>query len=152
MKKITFVCLGNICRSPMAELLMKDIVKKRGLEKEFEINSCGTSSEELGNPVYYATEPIYKRLNIDYSKKRAIKLKASDYDNVDLFIGMDYQNVADMKRIFGGDPKNKIKMLMDYTKKGGEVSDPWWTRDFERAYLDINEGVNGLLDDFLNDK
>ncbi|MBQ9103557.1 MAG: low molecular weight phosphotyrosine protein phosphatase [Clostridia bacterium] len=149
MKRITFVCLGNICRSPMAELIMKDIVKKRGLENEFIINSKGTSSEELGNPVYYATEPIYKRLNIDYSKKRAEKLRKSDYFESDLFVGMDFQNIAQMERIFGGDPDNKICLIMDYTSRGGEVSDPWWTRDFEKAYQDILEGVNGLLEYLL---
>jgi protein-tyrosine phosphatase len=133
----------------MAELLMKDLVKKRGLEKEFIINSKGTSSEELGNPVYYATEPIYKRLNIDYTKKRAEKLNKSDYFESDLFVGMDNQNLSQMKRIFGGDPDNKIRLIMDYTTRGGEVSDPWWTRDFEKAYQDILEGVNGLIENLL---
>lgn len=150
MYKIMFVCLGNICRSPMAELLMKDLVKRKGRENDFFIASAGTSGEEEGNPVYYANVPIYNRLGIDYSEKRAVRLKKEDYDKYDFFIGMDNANVYKMKKIFGGDEKNKISLLMDYTKNKGEVSDPWWTRDFEKAFRDITAGVSGLYDFITN--
>ena len=149
MKKIMFVCHGNICRSPMAELLMKKLVADKKVESEFLIQSSALSNEEIGNPVYYATIPIYERLGIDYTKKRAVRLKKSDYDNFDLFIGMDNANKTWLKDLFNGDKENKVYMLLDFTKEKGEVSDPWWTRDFEKAYKDINRGVNALFEKLM---
>ncbi|MBQ8426394.1 MAG: low molecular weight phosphotyrosine protein phosphatase [Clostridia bacterium] len=146
MHRIMFVCYGNVCRSTMAEFLMKDLVKKAGAEKDFYICSSGTSYEECGNPVYHGTRVILDRLGIhDYVNKRAEKLLKEHYNDFDLFIGMDEQNRRDMLRIFGKDHEQKIKLLMDYTKRPRSVADPYWTGDFESTYQDVNEGVLGLF-------
>lgn len=144
MKKIMFVCYGNICRSPMAEFMMKDYVFKKGKQFEYLIESSATSAEELGSPVHRGTRAILDRLNIDYSKKRAVRLCASDYDIYDYFIGMDYDNIRNMKRLFNGDPNDKARLLLDFTSSPREVADPWWTHNFEQTYLDVKEGIEGL--------
>lgn len=144
--KVAFVCFGNICRSPMAEFLMKDLVKERGRENAFEIASFATNGCEEGSPVYYGTAKILNRLGIDFSDKRAIKLRASDYGKYDYFIGMDESNARDMKRIFGGDPQNKVSLLMDYTSEKRDVADPWYTRDFEKTFTDVVRGTRGFYD------
>ncbi len=150
MIKIMFVCHGNICRSPMAEFVLKDMVRKRGLENEFVISSSATSTEEIwngiGNPVYPPVKAILKKHGIDASGKRAVQLKSNDYDKYDLFIGMDSTNIRNMTRIFGGDKDNKIHKLMEYTGSNADVSDPWYTRDFDRCYEDIYAGCKALLD------
>ena len=146
MIKVMFVCYGNICRSPTAEFVFRDIVKKNGMEKDFVISSSATSSEELGNPVYSPSREEMKRHGIDCSGKYAIKLKSSDYDNYDLFIGMDSMNIRNMTSILNGDPDGKIHKLMDYTSKGGDVSDPWYTRRFDIAYYDILNGCTALFE------
>ena len=146
MHKIMFVCYGNICRSTMAEFLMKDLVKKAGKEKEFIIQSSGTSYEEYGSPVHRGTRKILDRLGIySYNDKRAEKLQKSDYSEYDLFLGMDEMNRRDMLRIFGADPDGKVKLLLDYTKNPRSVADPYWTGDFERTYQDVKEGIEGLF-------
>ena len=144
MTKILFVCYGNICRSPMAEFIMKDLVERNGLEKEFYIESAATSTEELGNPVHRGTRAILDRLNIDYSKKRARQITKADYDKFDYIVGMDDMNKRDMIRFFGGDPKNKISLLLDYTDTPRDVADPWWTHNFEITYTDVARGTQGL--------
>ena len=144
MTKILFVCYGNICRSPMAEFVMKDLVKKNGQEKDFYIESAATSTEELGNPVHRGTRAILDRLNIDYSKKRARQITKSDYDNFDYIVGMDEMNRRDMTRFFGGDSKNKISLLLDYTDNPRDVADPWWTHNFEITFTDVANGTQGL--------
>ena len=149
MKKIMFVCLGNICRSPMAEFLMKDLLKSKGLEDKFIINSSATSLYEIGNPVHYGTQKILNKLNIDCSKKRSTLLTASDYDKYDLFIGMDQSNIRKMQRLFDGDKQNKIKLLLDFTKNPRDVADPYYTGNFEITYQDITEGINCLLEYLL---
>ncbi len=149
MKKIMFVCLGNICRSPMAEFLMKDLLKSKGLEDKFIINSSATSLYEIGNPVHYGTQKILNRLNIDCSKKRSTLLTASDYDKYDLFIGMDQSNIRKMQRLFDGDKQNKVKLLLDFTKNPRDVADPYYTGNFEITYQDITEGINCLLEYLL---
>ncbi len=146
MKKIMFVCHGNICRSPMAEFLMKYLLKKKNLEKDFYVCSSATSTEELGNPVHYGTQKVLKRFDIDCSKKRAVQLSKSDYEKYHLFIGMDDKNVRNMLRIFGSDNQNKVKLLLDYTSNPRSVADPYFTRNFEETFLDINEGINALID------
>lgn len=140
-----FVCHGNICRSTMAEFLFARIVKDNHLSDKFIIASSGTSSEEEGNPVHYGTRKILNSLNISCDKKRAVKLKKSDYDKYDFFIGMDKNNVRNMHYIFGGDPLCKISTLMEYTERGGGVADPYWTGDFNSTYIDVKEGVEGLF-------
>ena len=151
MTKILFVCYGNICRSPMAEFIMKDLVKKNGQEKDFYIESAATSTEELGNPVHRGTRAILDRLNIDYSKKRARQIVKSDYDKFDYIVGMDEMNKRDMKRFFGEDVKNKISLLLDYTDTPRDVADPWWTHNFEITFDDVTRGTAGLLDAILKE-
>lgn len=141
MIKIMFVCHGNICRSPMAEFLLKDLVKKSGEEDLFEIKSSATSSEELGNPVHYGTKGVLDRLGISCKGKYAVKLTASDYEKYDYFIGMDERNRYNMVRLFNGDKDNKVKLLMDFTDTPGDVADPWWTGNFEETYHDVTKGI-----------
>ena len=149
MVRILFVCHGNICRSPMAEFILKDMVKKRHIEDNFVIASCATSTEEIyggvGNPVYPPAREQLRRHGISCEGKRAVRLTKSDYGKYDLLIGMDSMNIRNMLRILGGDPEGKIHLLKDYTT-GGEVSDPWYSGDFETAYNEIYEGCEALLD------
>ena len=146
MTKILFVCHGNICRSPMAEFVMKDLVKKAGTEKQFQIESAATSTEEIGNPVYPPARKKLKEHGIDCTGKTARQLRNSDYDDYDLLIGMDNANLRNMHRICGGDYADKIHLLMNYTGRPGEVADPWYTDDFEATWNDVLEGCQGLLD------
>ena len=149
MKKILFVCHGNICRSPMAEFVMKDLVRKAGLASQFYIESAATSREEIGNPVYPPAKAELERHGLSCDGKRAVQLQKSDYDKYDLFIGMDSANIRNMLRIFGGDPAGKVHKLMDYTTRGGDVADPWYSERFDVAYRDIYEGCTALLDAIL---
>ncbi len=156
MIKILFVCHGNICRSPMAEFYMKDLVRREGLADRFEIASAATDTDEIwngrGNPVY---PPARQKLadhgigtpdnELGVAAKRARLLRRSDYERYDLIIGMDEENNYRMRMILGGDPENKVKLLMDYTDRPGEVSDPWYTRDFEATWRDVSEGCEELL-------
>lgn len=145
MKKIMFVCYGNICRSPTAEFVFKDIVKKHGMQNEFVIASSATSTEELGHTVYRPSKEEMAKHGIDCSGKYSVQLKRSDYDKYDLFIGMDSANIRSMHAILGSDDCGKIKKLMDYTPSGGDVSDPWYTRRFDVAFDDILRGCEGLF-------
>ena len=145
MTKILFVCLGNICRSPMAEFVMKDLVERAGLAGTFSIASAATSSEEAGNPVYPPARRKLAEHGIQCAGKTSRQLRAEDYGKYDLLIGMDGRNLRNMGRICGGDPEGKIHLLMDYTDRPGEVADPWYTGDFERAWQDILEGCERLL-------
>jgi protein-tyrosine phosphatase len=145
MTKILFVCLGNICRSPMAEFVMKDLVERAGLAGTFSIASAATSSEEAGNPVYPPARRKLAEHGIQCAGKTSRQLRAEDYGKYDLLIGMDGRNMRNMERICGGDPEGKIHLLMDYTDRPGEVADPWYTGDFERAWQDILEGCERLL-------
>lgn len=142
--KILFVCYGNICRSPMAEFVMKDLVDKHGEANKFFIRSAATAYDEIGNGVYYGTRKILDRLGINYSGKVAVKLVRDDYNKYDYIIGMDDMNVRDMLRIFGGDPDGKIYKFLDFTDRHGNVADPWYTGDFESTYKDVKEGTEGL--------
>ena len=145
MIKVLFVCLGNICRSPMAEFILEDMVKKEGLENEFQIRSAATSSEETGNGVYPPAKAILAEHGISAVGKTAVQITKSDYDYYDYIIAMDNQNLRDIKRIVGNDDKNKLSLLMDYTSRPGNVADPWYTRDFTTAWNDIEEGCRGFL-------
>ncbi len=144
MYKILFVCLGNICRSPMAEMILKDMVKKRGLEGEFEIASCATSTEEIGNPVYPPARVELARRGVPCEQRRARQLTKADYDKYDLLIGMDSSNIRNMLRSLGGDPQGKIRKMLDFAH-GGDVADPWYTGGFDRTFEDIKSGCEGLL-------
>ena len=145
MTKILFVCLGNICRSPMAEFIMKDIVKKAGLSHQFHIESAATSTEEIGNPVYPPARRKLAEHGIDCAGKTARQLTNADYDQFDLLIGMDQANLRNMHRICGGDFAGKLHLLMDYTDRPGDVADPWYTDDFETTWRDVLAGCQGLL-------
>ena len=148
MHKILFVCLGNICRSPMAEMILKYMVKKRGLEGDFEIASCATSTEELGNPVYPPARAELARRGVPCEKRGARQLMKADYDKYDLLIGMDASNIRNMHRMLGGDPQGKIRKMLDYAY-GGDVADPWYTGGFDRTFEDIKAGCEGLLKTIL---
>ena len=147
MTKILFVCHGNICRSPTAEFIMKDIVKKAGMEAAFEIASAATSSEELGNGVYPPSRRMLEAHGISCAGKTARRICPGDYAHYDLIIGMDEENRRNLDRLYNGDPDGKIHDLLDYAGRPGEaVSDPWYTRDFQRAWDDIYAGCAGLFD------
>ena len=147
MVKILFVCHGNICRSPMAEFVMKDLVKKAGLEDCFEIASAATSTEEIGNSVYPPARRKLAEHGIDCSGKTSRQLTRSDYARYDLLIGMDRANIRNMTRICGGDPEGKIRRLLDYTDRPGDVADPWYTGDFDATWRDVLEGCRKLLEE-----
>lgn len=151
MKKILFVCHGNICRSPMAEFVFKNMLEKEGREDEFYVASAATSSEEIwngrGNPVYPPAKEELRKHGISCEGKRAVQIIPADYDEYDLIIGMDGANIRNMHRIFGGDPKGKIRKLLDYAQ-GGDISDPWYSGDFEATYRDVCKGCQGLLKEY----
>lgn len=149
MIRILFVCHGNICRSPMAEFIMKDLLKKRGLAARFEIASAATSDEEIGNPVYPPVRALLSARGISCAGKTALRLRASDYSRYDLFIGMDGANRRNMQRLFGGDPEGKVSLLLDYTDRPRDVADPWYTRDFREAEADVDRGCAALLEHLL---
>ncbi|MBQ9262645.1 MAG: low molecular weight phosphotyrosine protein phosphatase [Clostridia bacterium] len=147
MKKILFVCLGNICRSPMAEFIFRDMVEKRGLGGVIACASAATSTEEIGNPVYPPAKRKLYQLGINCSGKRARQMNRADYDAYDLLLGMESRNVARMKQICGGDPENKIRRLLDHAPQPRDIDDPWYTGDFDTACRDITEGCQILLDE-----
>ena len=151
MKKIMFVCHGNICRSPMAEFIFKKMVKEKGKESEYYIKSSATSYEELSNPVHPGTRRILNKMGIDCSGKYAEKLVKADYNKYDHFICMDERNLRNMLYIFNEDNENKCKKLLDFTDKKGDVADPYWTGDFNATLFDIEEGLTGLYE-FLEKK
>ena len=145
-KRILFVCHGNICRSPMAEFVMKDLVSKAGLEDSFVIESAATSTEEIGNSVYPPARRKLAEHGISCAVKTARQMTRSDYARYDLLIGMDSWNIRNMRNICCGDPEGKIVMLMDFTRRPGDVADPWYTGDFEATWRDVLEGCQALLD------
>ena len=145
MIRIMFVCHGNICRSPMAEFVMKKLAADIGRSDEFVIASSATSTEELGNPVYPPARAELAGHGIGCAGKTAVQLRKTDYDKYDLFIGMDTANIRNMNRIFGSDSDGKIYKLLTFAGRGDDVSDPWYSRDFARAYADIEEGCRGLM-------
>lgn len=145
MKKLLFVCHGNICRSPMAEFVMKALVQEQGLSYCYEIASAATSTEEIGNPVYPPARRMLAAHGISCAGKTARQMTKQDYAYYDLLIGMDHANLRNMRRICGGDPDGKLHLLLDYTNRPGEVADPWYTDDFQATWEDVTEGCQGLL-------
>ena len=143
--RILFVCHGNICRSPIAEFVMKSLVQEAGLEDNFLIESAATSAEEIGNPVYPPARRKLAEHGIGCQGKTARQMTRADYERYDLLVGMDSRNIRNMLRICGGDPEGKISMLMDYTRRPGDVADPWYTGDFDATWRDVHEGCRGLL-------
>ena len=145
MHRILFVCHGNICRSPMAEFVMKDLVKNAGLERKFSIASAATSTEEIGCPVYPPARRKLAEHGIGCAGHAARQLTAADYDHWDYLVGMDVANLRNMRRICGGDPEGKISLLLDWADRSGDVADPWYTGDFDATWRDVLAGCSGLL-------
>ena len=147
MKKILFICHGNICRSPMAEFVMKDMVRKRGLEAEYEIASAATSREEIGNPVYPHARRKLAEHGIGCAGHRARQMTKNDYDYYDLIVCMDRANIRNAQRVVGGDPQRKLRLLLDFTERAGEeVADPWYTGNFDATWRDVTEGCAALIE------
>ena len=146
MTKVLFVCLGNICRSPMAEFLLKDMVNKKGLRDKFIIESAGTSNEEEGNPVHYGTKNKLAEVGISVYGKYARQFKKDDYEKFDYIIAMEQRNIRDIYRIVGEDKENKIYRLLDFSNIPRDIADPWYTHNFEITYNEIIEGLEAFLD------
>lgn len=144
--KILFVCLGNICRSPMAEYIFRDMVSRRGLTEKLACASAAISSEELGNPVYPPAKKKLKTLGIQCDEKRARQITKKDYEAFDLLIGMENRHLNSMRRLYGGDPDGKIHLLLSFSSAPRDIDDPWYTDDFDTACREIREGCECLLD------
>ena len=147
--RILFVCHGNICRSPMAEFIMKDLVSKRGLSDDFHIESCATSTEELGNDIYPPAKRCLREHGIPFESRSARQMTYDDYRKFDMIIAMDSWNIRNMKGFVNGDPEKKVTLMMEHCGRAGDVADPWYTGDFERTFRDISEACKGLLDSIL---
>ena len=145
MHRIVFICHGNICRSPMAEFVLKDMVKKRGIADDFFIESRATSTEEIGNPVHPGTQRKLSQFGISTAGKTAIQLKKSDYEKYDYLICMDRWNVRNTMRIIGSDKDGKVVKLLSFAGESDDIEDPWYTGYFDRTYDDVLRGCEGLL-------
>ena len=145
MVKILFICHGNICRSPMAEFVLKDMAARAGCSDQFEIASAATSTEEIGNPVHPGTREKLRRAGISCKGKTARQMTRADYDHYDLIVGMDRFNLRNMRRICGGDPDGKLRLLLEYAGQARDVADPWYTGDFDATYADVTAGCGGIL-------
>ena len=146
MIKILFICHGNICRSPMAEFVMKDLVKKQGRDHEFEIASAATSCEEIGNDIHRGTKAKLREVGVPFARRAARRMTREDYEYYDLLLGMDRYNISNMTRIAGGDPLGKIRLLSEFAGLSRDIADPWYTGDFDQTYEDVLKGCRGLLD------
>ena len=145
MIKILFICHGNICRSPMAEFVLLNLVKKAGCESEFEIDSAATSREEIGNPVHPGTLRKLSEQGVPVRGHRARQMTRQDYQKYDYLIGMDAQNLRNMQRILGGDPEGKVYKFLSFAGSGRDIEDPWYTGNFDETYDDVIEGCEGFL-------
>ena len=146
MLKILFVCHGNICRSPMAEYIMRDMLKKRGVTG-VSVSSAATSTEELGNGVHRGTRSVLNAMGIDCSAKRAVQMTREDYKEHDLLIGMDSANIRNITRICGGDPEGKVRLMLSFCGLNRDVADPWYTGDFDATYRDVKAACEAMLDE-----
>lgn len=146
MKKILFVCHGNICRSPMAEYVFKHLVSEAGLSDQYEIASAATSSEEIGNSIYPPVADLLQKAGINASAHRARQLTKADYTRYDLIIAMDTQNLRNIDRILGTDHQGKVCRLLDFTATPGDIADPWYTRNFNLTWQQVNAGCQALLE------
>ena len=144
--RILFVCHGNICRSPMAEFIMKDLVSERGLSDDFYIESCATSTEELGNDIYPPAKRCLQAHGIPFERRSARQMTSADYQRFDMIIAMDSWNIRNMRGFVNGDSEKKVSLMMEHCGRAGDVADPWYTGDFERTFRDISEACEGLLD------
>lgn len=146
MYKILFVCLGNICRSPMSEFVLRDMVEKQGRGSEFYIRSCATSTEEIGNPVHYGTRRKLAEVGISCDGKTAVQMTRADYDKYDYIIAMEESNIRNIMRIIKSDPLNKVSLLLDFAGEHRGIADPWYTGDFDTTYKDVVKGCTALLE------
>ena len=146
MIKILFICHGNICRSTMAEYVMKHLVREAGRESDFFIDSAATSTEEIGAPVHHGTRRKLAQMGIPCRDHRARQVTWTDYQKFDLIIGMDSANIRNLHRMLKGDPEGKVRKMLDFTDRPGDVADPWYTGDFDATYRDVLEGCTGLLE------
>lgn len=151
MMKVMFVCHGNICRSPMAEYVFREMVKKRGIGDTFMVSSSATSTEEIGNPVHRGTRDKLKEQGISVENKRSERLVKKDYLDYDYLIGMDQMNIKNMNRLVGQDYQHKIHRLLDFTQNPGDIADPWYTGNFDKTYDDVCRGCEALLERILNE-
>lgn len=145
MKKILFICHGNICRSTMAEFVMKDLVHKAGREEEFHIQSAATHRDEIGSDTHYGTKEILKLKGVPFTPRHAVQMVKADYEKYDLIIGMDSENMTYIKRIIGEDTENKVHLLLSFAGEKRSVADPWYTGDFDKTYDDVVKGCTALL-------
>lgn len=145
MKNILFVCHGNICRSTMAEFVMKDLVRKAGREEEFHIQSAATHRDEIGSDTHYGTKEILKLKGVPFTPRHAVQMVKADYEKYDLIIGMDSENMTYIKRIIGEDTENKAHLLLSFAGEKRSVADPWYTGDFDKTYDDVVKGCTALL-------
>ena len=145
MKKILFVCHGNICRSPMAEFIFKKIVKDEGLENDFVIDSAATSTEEIGNDIHPGARKKLREMGIPFEPRHARRIPPEDYKNYDLLIGMDAENMYYMQREWDKDPEDKVKLLLTYAGRDRDIADPWYTGNFDETYDDLIAGLSGLM-------
>lgn len=152
MIKVLFVCLGNICRSPMAEMVFKDMVKKKGLENDFFIDSAATSREAIGEGIYYGTRDILKEQGIPYTEHISRQMTKQDYNKFDYILGMEQRNINNILRIVGADKDNKVYRLLDFSENPRDIADPWYTGNFEITYNDVEEGCKKFLEYILKEK
>ena len=145
MIRLLFVCHGNICRSPMAEFVMKDLVRRAGREKDIFVASAACRRDEIGSDTYTGTKEKLDEMGVPYERRRAVQITPADYGDYDIIIGMDRENLRDLLRLSGGDPKKKIHLLMDFAGESRDVDDPWYSGDFDTAYMDILKGCKALL-------
>lgn len=145
MINIMFVCHGNICRSPMAEFILKDMVAKRKISHNFHIESSATSREEIDNDIHYGTKNKLKKVGVPFTPRKATQITKSDYDKYDFILCMDNNNIRNLSRIIPNDKDNKIKLLLDFSDNPRNIADPWYTGNFEDTYNDIIEGCEALL-------
>ena len=152
MIKVLFVCLGNICRSPMAEFVFKDMVNKRGLAEKFHIESAATSREAIGEGIYYGTKDILKEQGIPFKERKARQMTKEDYNKFDFILGMEEKNIINIMRIIGEDRQNKVHRLLDFLEKPRDIIDPWYYGNFDSTYYDIEEGCNKFLEFLSNNQ
>lgn len=150
-KRVLFICHGNICRSPMAEFVMKDLIHKKGLSGQIEVSSCATSREELGHDTHRGTKQKLTQMGIPFQPRRAVQLKEDDYNEYHYLIPMDQNNLRNIKKIIPADPENKINLLLSFAGEGRDIADPWYTGNFDKTYDDILAGCKALLEHIMKE-